>query len=55
VLLGVELALATVARDGSGHEARGEILRRWGRGHGQVCRRVRVGGETVAMQRPQVA
>jgi hypothetical protein len=30
-LLGVELALATVARDGSGDEARAEILRRWGR------------------------
>jgi len=30
-LLGVELAAATVARDGSGDEARAEILRRWGR------------------------
>jgi hypothetical protein len=30
-LLGVELALATIARDGSGDEAREEILRRWGR------------------------
>ena len=30
-LLGVELASATVARDGSGDEARAEILRRWGR------------------------
>ena len=30
-LLGVELALATIARDGSGDEARDEILRRWGR------------------------
>jgi hypothetical protein len=28
---------------------------RWGRGHGQACRRVRAGGETVAMQHPQVA
>lgn len=30
-LLGVELAAASVARDGSGDEAREEILRRWGR------------------------
>jgi hypothetical protein len=30
-LLGVELALATIARDGSGDEARAEILKRWGR------------------------
>jgi hypothetical protein len=30
-LLGVELALATIARDGSGEEARAEILQRWGR------------------------
>ena len=30
-LLGVELALATIARDGSGEEVRTEILRRWGR------------------------
>ena len=30
-LLGVELALGTIARDASGDEARGEILRRWGR------------------------
>lgn len=30
-LLGVELALGTIARDGSGDEARAEILRRWGR------------------------
>lgn len=30
-LLGVELALATLARDGTGEEARAEILRRWGR------------------------
>ncbi len=30
-LLGTELALATIARDGSGDEARAEILRRWGR------------------------
>lgn len=30
-LLGVELALATIARDGTGEEARTEILRRWGR------------------------
>lgn len=30
-LLGVELAAATVARDGTGDEARAEILRRWGR------------------------
>jgi hypothetical protein len=30
-LLGVELALATIARDGTGEEARAEILRRWGR------------------------
>lgn len=30
-LLGVEIALATIARDGSGQEARAEILRRWGR------------------------
>ena len=30
-LLGVELAIATIARDGSGDEARQEILRRWGR------------------------
>ena len=30
-LLGVEIALSTIARDGSGDEAREEILRRWGR------------------------
>jgi hypothetical protein len=30
-LLGIELALATIARDGSGEDARAEILRRWGR------------------------
>lgn len=30
-LLGIELALATIARDGSGEEVRAEILRRWGR------------------------
>lgn len=30
-LLGVELALGTIARDASGDEARVEILRRWGR------------------------
>jgi hypothetical protein len=30
-LLGVELAMGTIARDGSGEEARAEILRRWGR------------------------
>jgi len=30
-LLGIELALSTLARDGSGEEARAEILRRWGR------------------------
>lgn len=30
-LLGVELALGTIARDGSGEEARAEILKRWGR------------------------
>ncbi len=30
-LLGTELALATIARDGTGDEARAEILRRWGR------------------------
>ncbi len=30
-LLGIELALATIARDGSGEEARAEILKRWGR------------------------
>lgn len=30
-LLGVELALSTIARDGSGEEARQEILRKWGR------------------------
>ncbi|MGB7047950.1 MAG: hypothetical protein WBD57_06490 [Candidatus Cybelea sp.] len=30
-LLGIELALSTVARDGTGGEARAEILRRWGR------------------------
>jgi hypothetical protein len=77
-LLGVELALATIARDGTGEEARGEILRRWGRaglvslayailaaqayptfkyaiGHGHACVRLRIGDETVAMQRPQYA
>lgn len=77
-LLGVELALGTIARDGSGEEARAEILRRWGRaglvslayaivaaqsypafkyaiGHGHACLRVKVGGETVAMQNPQYA
>jgi hypothetical protein len=75
-LLGVELALGTIARDAGGEEARAEILRRWGRaglvslaygivaaqayptfkyaiGHGHSCRRVRVGGETIAMQHPQ--
>lgn len=30
-LLGIELANATIARDGTGDEARAEILRRWGR------------------------
>jgi len=30
-LLGMELALSTIARDGSGDDARAEILRRWGR------------------------
>lgn len=30
-LLGVELALGTIARDGTGEEAREEIVRRWGR------------------------
>jgi hypothetical protein len=30
-LLGVELALATISRDGTGDDARAEILRRWGR------------------------
>lgn len=30
-LLGVELAQATIHRDGSGEDARQEILRRWGR------------------------
>jgi hypothetical protein len=30
-LLGVELAEATIARDGTGEDARNEILRRWGR------------------------
>jgi hypothetical protein len=30
-LLGVELALGTIARDGSGDDAREEIVRRWGR------------------------
>jgi hypothetical protein len=30
-LLGIELAAGTLARDGSGEEARAEILRRWGR------------------------
>jgi hypothetical protein len=30
-LLGVELALGTIARDATGEEARAEILRRWGR------------------------
>lgn len=30
-LLGVEIALATIRRDGSGDDAREEILRRWGR------------------------
>jgi hypothetical protein len=77
-LLGVELALATIARDGSGEEARAEILKRWGRaglvslayailaaqafptfkyaiGHGHACVRLRIGGETVAMQQPQYA
>jgi hypothetical protein len=77
-LLGIELALSTIARDGSGEEARTEILRRWGRaglvslayaiiaaqaypafkyaiGHGHACVRVRVGGETIAMQQPQYA
>ena len=65
-------------RDGSGDEARAEILRRWGRvglvslaygivaaqsyptfkyaiGHGHACVRLRVGGETIAMQHPQYA
>lgn len=78
VLLGVELALGTIARDGSGEDARAEILRRWGRaglvslaygvvtaqayptfkyaiGHGHACRGVRVDGEAIAMQHPQVA
>ncbi len=77
-LLGIELALGTIARDGSGEEARAEILRRWGRaglvslaygivaaqaystfkyaiGHGHACVRVRVGGETIAMQSAQYA
>lgn len=31
MLLGVELALGTIARDDTGEEARAEILRRWGR------------------------
>jgi hypothetical protein len=30
-LLGIELALSTIARDGTGDETRAEILRRWGR------------------------
>jgi hypothetical protein len=30
-VLGVKLASATIARDGSGEEARAEILKRWGR------------------------
>jgi hypothetical protein len=30
-LLGVELALGTIARDDTGEEARAQILRRWGR------------------------
>jgi hypothetical protein len=30
-LLGIELALATIARDGSGEEVRHEIRKRWGR------------------------
>jgi len=30
-LLGIELALSTIARDGTGEEARAEILKRWGR------------------------
>ena len=30
-LLGIELAQGTIARDGTGDEARAEILRRWGR------------------------
>jgi hypothetical protein len=30
-LLGAELALATMARDGTGEEARAEIIKRWGR------------------------
>lgn len=30
-LLGIELAMGTIARDGSGEEARAEIVRRWGR------------------------
>ena len=30
-LLGIELASATIARDGSGEEARAEIQKRWGR------------------------
>lgn len=77
-LLGVDLALATLARDGTGDEARAEVLKRWGRaglvslayaivgaqtyptfkyaiGHGHACVRLRVGGETVAMKRPQYA
>jgi hypothetical protein len=77
-LLGVELALGTIARDGRSEEARAEILRRWGRaglvslaygivaaqayptfkyaiGHGHSCLRVRVGGETIALQHPQYA
>ncbi len=77
-LLGIELALATIARDDSGEEARAEILKRWGRaglvslayaivgaqayptfkyaiGHGHACVRLKVGGETLTMQHPQVA
>lgn len=78
-LLGVELALSTIARNGGGEEVRSEILKRWGRaglvslaygivtaqsyptfkyaiGHGHSCVRVRVGGETIPMQRePQYA
>lgn len=30
-LLGIELAKSTIARDGSGDDARAQILRRWGR------------------------
>ena len=75
---GDRAAVATIARDGGGEEARAEILKRWGRaglvslayailaaqafptfkyaiGHGNACVRLRIGGETVAMQQPQYA